>query len=103
MQRGLRRAAHLRLRCDRRRTFDKLLVTLYGSQGTNTNTVTVTVYKNRANTGMTCSVQNFTGTYVSCTDTTHTFSVVPGDAVALGYAQTDNVPVVRIGVGTHCQ
>jgi hypothetical protein len=68
------------------------------------NMVTVTLYKNGAATAMTANAAVSTaGTTVIVSDTIHTISVAPGDSLSLGYVQTNNVPIARIGVSTRCQ
>ena len=84
-------------------TFTSLFVSLYGSSGAASNTVTVTLFRNRVATNMTCTAISSTGSVVTCTDTTHPVAVAVGDTMSLGYNQTNNVPIVRIGVGTRCQ
>ena len=68
------------------------------------NTVTVTLYKNGVATAMTASATIATaGATAIVNDTTHTVSVVAGDSLSIGYVQSNNTPVCRIGVSTRCQ
>jgi len=65
------------------------------------NSVTVTLYKNGGPTALTATASiSIAGTTVTATDSVHTVAVAVGDSLALGYVQTNNVPVVRIGVST---
>jgi hypothetical protein len=53
-------------------------------------TTTFTVMQNDAATSMTCAITNGTtnGATYSCSDSTHTFAVVPGDRISLRVAET---------------
>jgi hypothetical protein len=87
-------------------TISALHLKLFGISGTTgADTITVTLFKNRVATAMTVTATNPAagtfGTLVS--DTVNTVSVAVGDTLSLGYTQTDNVPFVRISVGTRCQ
>jgi hypothetical protein len=66
------------------------------------DTQTIVVYKNSSPTTMTCSVTtNNNGS--ACSDTTHTFAVVIGDAISLGYSQTNGSPFNKVTVKITCQ
>jgi len=68
------------------------------------NSVTVTLYKNGVATAMTASASVSTApATVTASDTLHTVSVAAGDSLSIGYTQTNNVPICRIGVATRCQ
>lgn len=68
------------------------------------NSVTVTLYRNGSATAMTATANVTTaGTTVTATDTLHPVALAVGDSVSLGYVQTNNVPIVRIGVSTRGQ
>jgi hypothetical protein len=68
------------------------------------NTVTVTLYKNGAATAMTATASVSTaGATVIASDTTHPVAVAVGDSLSIGYVQTNNVPIARIGVSTRAQ
>ena len=88
-------------------TMTALYMQLYTFSGTTgANSITVTLYKNRAATAMKVNAINpaaglFLATPVS--DTTHTVPVAIGDTLSYGVTQTDNVPIVRIAVGMRCQ
>jgi len=79
-----------------------------------TNTQTITVFKNPAqtgiaasggtNTGMTCSITSGTtlGEKVSCSDTTHTVSLVAGDTIYIQYTETNTAPFIKDGIAMIC-
>jgi hypothetical protein len=68
------------------------------------NKVTVTLYKNGVATAMTASADiSVAGTTVTASDTTHTVVAAVGDSISLGYMQTNNAPICRIGVSTRLQ
>jgi IPT/TIG domain len=62
----------------------------------------ITVYKNTAATTMTCSVTT-DGNASGCTDSIHTFTVVQGDSLALGFSETNSNPFNMVTVGLVCQ
>jgi hypothetical protein len=66
------------------------------------DTTTIKVYKNTVATTMTCSV-NTDGNGEGCTDSTHTFTVVQGDTLALGFVETNSNPFNMVTVGLVCQ
>jgi hypothetical protein len=66
------------------------------------DTTTITVYKNTVATTMTCSVST-DGNAAGCTDSTHTFAVVQGDSLALGFVETNSNPFNMVTVGLVCQ
>jgi hypothetical protein len=72
----------------------------YSSPGS--DTTTITVYKNASATTMTCSVGT-DGNGAGCTDSTHSFSVVQGDSLALGFTETNSNPFNMVTVGLVCQ
>jgi hypothetical protein len=67
-----------------------------------TDTTTIKVYKNAVATTMTCSVTT-DGNGLGCTDSTHTFTVVQGDTLALGFTETNSNPFNMVTVGLVCQ
>jgi hypothetical protein len=66
------------------------------------DTTKITVYKNMAATTMTCSVST-DGNAGGCTDSTHTFTVVQGDSLALGFVETNSTPANMVTIGLVCQ
>jgi hypothetical protein len=66
------------------------------------DTTTIKVYKNAIATTMTCSVDT-DGNGGGCTDATHTFSVLQGDSLALGFTETNSNPFNMVTVGLVCQ
>ncbi|MBS1799730.1 MAG: DNRLRE domain-containing protein [Acidobacteria bacterium] len=66
------------------------------------DTTTITVYKNKAATSMSCSVTT-NGNASSCRDITHTFSVVGGDSISIAFTETAGPPYNMITVGLVCQ
>jgi hypothetical protein len=69
------------------------------------DTLTLTVMKNGVATSMTVSMAlSVAGTTVVMTDTSHPFSVVAGDSVAIQVFQTNFTgPLVRVSATTQCQ
>ena len=69
------------------------------------DTLTFTVMKNGSATSMTVSMPlSVAGTTVVMTDTSHPFSVVAGDSVAIQVFQTNFTgPLVRVSATTQCQ
>jgi hypothetical protein len=68
------------------------------------NTITVTVMKNTVATSMAAAISVTTlGATVSGSSTAGSFSVAPGDTVALQVAQTNTAPAVAMNVSTVCQ
>ncbi len=66
------------------------------------DTTTITVYHNGLVTPMTVSVTtNGNGTGKS--DTTHTFSVSPGDTISVAFSETNTNPFNKVTVGLICQ
>jgi hypothetical protein len=88
-------------------TMTALYMQLYTFSGTaSTDSITVTLYKNRVATAMTVNATNpAAGSYLATpvSDTTHTVPVSMGDTVSYGVTQTNNTPIVRIAVGMRCQ
>jgi hypothetical protein len=87
-------------------TFNALYVagTITGSVAP--DVLTFTLMKNGVTTPMTASMSlSVAGTTVISTDTSHPFSVVAGDSVAIQVFQTNTVapPLVRISATTQCQ
>jgi Collagen triple helix repeat (20 copies)/IPT/TIG domain len=66
------------------------------------DTTKITVYKNTVATAMTCTVTT-DGTASGCTDSTHTFTVGPGDSLALGFVETNSTPANMVTIGLVCQ
>jgi len=69
------------------------------------DTLTFTVMKNGSATSMTVSMSlSVAGTTVVMTDTSHPFSVVAGDSVAIQVFQSNFTgPLVRVSATTQCQ
>lgn len=69
------------------------------------DTTTITVYKNRAATSMTCSVftNGFDIPSAGCTDTTDTFNVVQGDMLTIAFKENNASPFNMVTVGLVCQ
>lgn len=66
-------------------------------------TSSFTVRKNGANTSMACSVATSTlNAAVSCSDTTHTFTVVAGDLIEFQYSQNNGTPQVNYSTELVC-
>jgi hypothetical protein len=63
---------------------------------------TITVYKNQAATGMTCSGTTNGNTSV-CRDTTHVFSVAAGDRITIAFVETNINPFNKVTVSLVCQ
>jgi hypothetical protein len=85
-------------------TITSLTLRLDAINSAGANLVTVTLYKNGSATTMTASaVVSTAGAFAIATDTTHTVSVAAGDSLSIGYVQSNNAEVVRIGVATRCQ
>ncbi|MFL6374560.1 MAG: hypothetical protein ACJ73D_07850 [Pyrinomonadaceae bacterium] len=86
-------------------TFDSLVVSAFGVSGTAaTDSIGVTLYKNGTATATTVTISNpAAGAIATISDNVHTFTVAAGDYVSVGYTQTNSTPIVRIGVGAHCQ
>jgi hypothetical protein len=79
-----------------------------------TDTQTITVFKNPTQTGiaatggtntnMTCSITSGTilGEKMSCSDTTHTVSLVTGDTVYVQYTETNTAPFIKDSFAMIC-
>ena len=87
-------------------TMTGLHMRLYGVAGTaGIDTVTVTVYKNRAATAMTVNATNpAANTFQAlASDTINTVPFAVGDTISLGITQTSGAPALRIAIGMRCQ
>src|SRR5262249_14831642 len=87
-------------------TMTALHMRLYGVSGTaGTDTITVTVYKNRVATTMTVTATNpAAGAFQTlASDTVNTVPFVIGDTFSLGVTQTNAPPAVRVALGLRCQ
>jgi len=84
-------------------TFNALYVTGTLTAGIG-QTMTLTLIKNGAVTGLTTSISPSTnGVTVASNDTIHSFSVVAGDTVAIRVNQASTAPTIRMSVTTQCQ
>ena len=61
-----------------------------------------TVLKNGTATGMHCTVNTPSGGTSSCSDTTDTFSVAPGDFITIKTTQSSTTPYVMYTISTAC-
>jgi hypothetical protein len=86
-------------------TMSSLVMSLFTVSGAvGGDSVTVTLYKNGQPTAMTCNTVNpAVGSFGTCSDVAHTVPVSIGDVVGVGFSQTNNAPVVKIGTGIRCQ
>ena len=87
-------------------TFDSLQVSATTGGGPNFP-YTFTLWKNDVATSMTCGLSTDSGTNtITCSDTTHTVPVVPGDLVAMQVVQTGFTcctPFGNFGISLHCK
>jgi hypothetical protein len=84
--------------------FDALYINAIISGNAASNTLTYTIYKNGVAQSLTASVTVSTlNTAVLGSDTSHSFSVNPGDTLAIGLTQTSTTPDVRSNVSIRCQ
>jgi hypothetical protein len=86
-------------------SMSQLSVSAYvDNTGGTANTTTFTVVHNGAATAMTCATStNATGSTGSCSDSTHTFSVVAGDRLAISYNETSSASSTFFGLHLRCQ
>lgn len=66
------------------------------------DTMTLTVVKNSVATTMTCAVTTNNNSS-SCSDQTHTFTVVGGDTITLRFTQTNTTPYNLVTTSLVCQ
>jgi hypothetical protein len=85
-------------------TFTILQVTLVAISGGATDDVSVTLTKNGADTGLSCTATSSTtaNAITSCNDTSPTVSAAVGDLFGYHLTQTNATPIVRIGIGARC-
>jgi hypothetical protein len=87
-------------------SFNALYVAGTITSGAVSDTLTITLMKNGSATALTTSITvSSLNATVTNSDTTpaHSFSVAPGDAVAIQLTQTSGAPTVRLSISTMCQ
>ncbi len=88
-------------------TLDKLYIlgTMSNANGSDSsNTISITVYKNGAVTGMTAAITvSAVGETVMQSDLLHPVTVLEGDKISLGFKQTNGKPFVQMSIAVHAQ